>query len=68
MSFGSTPIANSMYHPYMYRGGKRASRLHDMYYVVGHSSPGMDITGTEEDHRQHFYPPINPKVSPAHHC
>ena len=41
MSFGSTPIANSMYHPYMYRGGKRASRLHDMYYVVGHSSPGM---------------------------
>ena len=27
----------------------------------------MDITGTEEDHRQHSYPPINPKVSPTHH-
>jgi len=39
MSFGSTPIANSMYRPY--RGGKSASRLHDMYYVVGHSPPGM---------------------------
>ena len=48
MSFGSTPIANSMYHPYMYRGGKRASRLHDMYYVVGTLRAGLAWGGQSE--------------------